>query len=237
MRTKFRRRRLPHYDKPGSIYFVTTCLAGSIPANGLAKLSRFRCQLENQRSPNNQTSRLSTEAWTKTKSKLLFAEMDKWLDRAIAANYLAIPELASEVENAMLYFAPERYSVWAWVVMSNHIHWVFEPSLEWENQLLSSTDRTSRETIMHSLKRHTSRQCNRLLDKTGTFWQDESYDHCIDGVDELQRVINYVELNPVKAGLCNRTEDFTYSSASYRVENDIPVGHPLIGESKLTSFG
>jgi hypothetical protein len=45
------------------------------------------------------------------------------------------------------------------------------------------------------------------------FWQDESYDHWIRSWEELQRVIRYVEWNPVKAGLTKSVEEWPWCSA------------------------
>ena len=90
---------------------------------------------------------------------------------------------------------------------------------------------------MHSVKRHSARQCNRIRSETGTFWQDESYDHCVDDVDELGRIIEYVEQNPVKAGLAENAVEYRFSSAYYRRKKRIPFGRPLIGETQLTALG
>ena len=46
--------------------------------------------------------------------------------------------------------------------------------------------------ILQSLKRHTARQANKLLRRSGTFWQDESYDHVVRDENELERIIWYV---------------------------------------------
>jgi putative transposase len=45
------------------------------------------------------------------------------------------------------------------------------------------------------------------------FWQDESYDHWIRSERELQKIIRYVEWNPVKAGLADSVEQWPWSSA------------------------
>src|SRR5260370_1396212 len=37
----FRRRNLPHWDVPGAAYFLTTCLHGSIPAEGRLDIQRY----------------------------------------------------------------------------------------------------------------------------------------------------------------------------------------------------
>jgi REP element-mobilizing transposase RayT len=51
-----------------------------------------------------------------------------------------------------------------------------------------------------------------ILGRTGAFWQDESYDHVIRDNAELERVIQYVLYNPVKAGL---TDEWTKWKGSY----------------------
>lgn len=234
MKEQFRRRRLPHYDKPGAIYFVTSCLNGSIPALGLNQIAKYRQFLAGKAIPQGMT----TQQWARHKWKLEFAKSDQWLDQHPAARHLESEALAAEVENTLLHFAGERYAIWAWVVMPSHFHWVFEPLLRWVKGLGDSADdRTPRERIMHSIKRHSARQCNRIRGLRGTFWQDESYDHCVDNVDELQRVIEYVEQNPVKADLVDDASEFRFSSASYRKAKCVPPGRPLLGETQLTAFG
>ena len=211
------------------MYFVTTCLEGSIPALGLLDIEDYREQLKFKTS-GEPIGRL-------TQWKLLFAKSDQWLDRGLAANHLANERLAIIVEKSLLHFAGQRYSIWSWVIMSNHIHWVFEPCSEWVAELgVRANKRTPRERIMHSLKRFSSIECNRILGRSGKFWQEESYDHCVTESDELQRIIKYVEMNPVKAGLCESPEQYRFSSAYYRSRNELPLGRPLIGTTNLTSF-
>lgn len=120
----------------------------------------------------------------------------------------------------------------AYVVMPSHIHWVFTPCDEWAKSL--SEKRSPRERIMHSLKLHTALKCNERLGLSGTvwqskaFWQEESYDHCVFDVDELERIVEYVERNPVKAGLVESPEDWEFSSAYDRVKFGIPFGRSLV---------
>jgi type I restriction enzyme R subunit len=45
------------------------------------------------------------------------------------------------------------------------------------------------------------------------FWQDESYDHWVRGPEELEKIVSYIEENPVAAGLVERVEDWRWSSA------------------------
>jgi putative transposase len=60
---------------------------------------------------------------------------------------------------------------------------------------------------MQSLKGHTARQANKLLARTGTFWQEESYDHYVRNSEAHQRIVHYIRQNPVKAGLVSRSEE------------------------------
>jgi putative transposase len=80
---------------------------------------------------------------------------------------------------------------------------------------------------MHSIKRHSARECNKLLGTRGAFWQDESYDHCVFDLEELGRIVEYIEQNPLRAGLVHAAEDWPFSSAGYRLEQKIPVGQAL----------
>jgi putative transposase len=147
---------------------------------------------------------------------------------------LAQPAAASEVESCLRHFAGERYDLLAFVVMPSHFHWVFHPRENWvlagveeQRQARKPAPRTPRERIMKSMKGYSAYQCNRLLGLHGKFWQDESYDHVVRNDDELHRIIDYVENNPVKAGLVQRREDWRWSSAYDRVRLGIPYGQPL----------
>jgi REP element-mobilizing transposase RayT len=221
---RFRRRRLPHWDLPGAIYFVTTCLHGSIPAQGLLDIELYRARLARRRQPAN----LSAEQWKVHQWKLLFARAEDWLDRQPAVRHLEDPRLAKEVQDSVYHFAGERYDLLAYVVMPSHLHWVFQPLDEWSKRPApSAKNRSPRERIMHSLKLHTAIECNKLLGRRGTFWQQESYDHCVVDEDELGRIIEYVEWNPVRAGLVQSPEQWPFSSARDRAELGIAPGQPL----------
>jgi hypothetical protein len=67
---------------------------------------------------------------------------------------------------------------------------------------------------MRWLKGSTARAANLILKRTGEpFWQYETFDHFIRTSEELNRVIRYVEKNPVHAGLVSKIEDYPWSSA------------------------
>lgn len=51
-----------------------------------------------------------------------------------------------------------------------------------------------------------------------SFWQDESFDHWVRSEAELEAVIDYVENNPVKAGLVEEKKLWRWSSAHQKTE-------------------
>lgn len=54
-----------------------------------------------------------------------------------------------------------------------------------------------------------------MLGFTGRpFWQDESYDHLVRENAEFDRIVRYIETNPVNAGLVASPEQFRWSSAT-----------------------
>jgi len=132
-------------------------------------------------------------------------ELDDQLDRGhCGPAWLQDSRVASVVVNALLHGEMVRrfYQLHAWVVMPSHVHAIFQPHAEMS-------------TIMRWLKGRTSRVANRILGRTGTpFWQDESFDHWIRSVEELQYLIDYVESNPHRAGLVESKEQWRWSSAS-----------------------
>ena len=205
---QLRRRNLPHWDVPGTAYFVTTCLEGSIPATGRLDMANHRDELKQRPRPTG----LSENDWETTRWKLGFARMEHWLDERPAIRHLADPALAGIVVDALRFFEGVRYDLLAFAVMPSHLHWVFRPSADWIAGFESST-RSPRQRIVHSINRHTALRCNAALETAGSFWQRESYDHWIRDARELERIVLYVEGNPVKAKLVESAELWPFSSA------------------------
>jgi len=114
---------------------------------------------------------------------------------------LKIPQAAKIVQKALLFFEGKRYYLSAWCIMPNHIHLILAPIGE---HRLSE--------ILHSLKSYTSNQINKALGRKGPLWERESFDHLIRSTDPYEKFISYIELNPVEAGLCQKPEDWAYSS-------------------------
>jgi len=130
--------------------------------------------------------------------------MDSILDRAESGPlYLRRPEIASMMVGALQHGEQKMsmYRLHAYVVLANHVHVLITP--------LESLSR-----ITHSLKRFTARKANEMLGMTGQpFWQEESYDHLVRDAEGFERVVRYIENNPVRAGLVAEPHEFPWTSA------------------------
>ena len=131
------------------------------------------------------------------------------LNPAAGHCYLRRSELASIVETAMLHFQGERYALSAWCVMPNHVHAVVTP---FSGFTLS--------TILHSWKSYSAHEINKGLQKKGTVWIPESFDHLVRNERAFAQFVEYTENNPVVARLCGRPEEWPYSSARFRASRE-----------------
>ena len=102
------------------------------------------------------------------------------------------------------------YEMDAWVVMPNHVHLLILP-------------RVPVPAIMRWLKSWTAREANQLLGRSGQpFWQDESYDHWGRNRQQRDRIVRYIEDNPVSAGLVASAEQWSWSSAGWQAAPPAP---------------
>ncbi len=69
--------------------------------------------------------------------------------------------------------------------------------------------------LTKSLKGITAKRANARLALTGRpFWQEESYDHMVRNEPEFERIRNYIEENPVRAGLVQDASQYRWSSVA-----------------------
>ena len=225
----FRRRHLPHWDVPGQPFFVTACLDGSLSAAGLKRIRTYREELQSRSRP----QELAEDEWEDRKHKLVFALVDELLDQQSAVTHLADERQAEIVQDAFLHFAGERYSLFAFVVMPSHHHWLFLPNDDWALKAVRSSpsndqhQRTPREMISHSIQSYTATMCNRVRGESRTYWQTETFDHWGRDEAEMYRIIDYIEQNPVKAGFVTHPEQWRWSSARIRSLTGAKRGDPI----------
>lgn len=203
----FYTRHLPHYNPPGAALFLTFRLAGSIPNEVLWQLQREFDLINQQLDAIPNRNERKVAAYLEQRKH--FGRWDSALD---AANhgpiYLAVDEIANLVKESIHHRDGKVYKLHAYCIMSNHVHVLFTPLREDGGTYYAMSK------IMQSLKGYTAYEANRLLGRSGQFWQDESYDHAVRDADEYQRIVRYILNNPVKAGLVKGSKDWPWSYVS-----------------------
>jgi REP element-mobilizing transposase RayT len=194
-------RHLPHQIPTGFPIFLTWNLKDAMPRAVIEQLGHERQRLEKQAPRPRET----TAERRIRENKIIFAMADRWLDHARdGPMHLQDPCAAKIVEDSILFGASNRYDLFAWCVMSNHVHVLLTPP----GKLHKETQR---------IKGYTAYEINGIQGARGrVFWQDESYDHWSRDEAEMLRIIHYIENNPVAAQLCTRPEEWPWSSARYR---------------------
>ena len=211
------RRNLPHWQPAGANIFLSWQLEGSLPRSARERLAATRDLLEREAARTDE----DTDQRKARHSRKLFATLDKILDKAESGPlWLKQERIAAIIESALLQRYRELYTLWAYVVMANHVHTLLQPKPS-ATVAEGSEGPTyiPLEVITKRLKGYTALEANRLLGRTGkTFWQQESFDHWARDEEEFYRIIAYIENNPVKAGLVVRPEEWRWSSAHERLK-------------------
>jgi putative transposase len=196
------RRKLPHRQPRGAEYFVTFRLSGSLPGKVINDLKLRRDKVLNMRLENQDPDQLKRKI-----ERLLFKKYESILDGAESGpQWLKKKHIAGIVSKAIHYRDAREYDLYAYCIMSNHVHMVFR-HLEHANKLKSYPVTFT----LQNLKSYTALMANRELKRTGEFWHAESYDHIIRNKKELARVISYTLNNPVKAEIVDHWKDWEFS--------------------------
>lgn len=146
--TKTKGANLPHWRAAGAAYFVTFRLAGTLPSH----LTKEREELRKEIIDTSKRSKRPLSPFELDElEELHFEELDhKRFDLKYC--FLKDPPIAKILVEAFKHFAMERYQLFAWTIMPNHVHIVLRP---YAGNNLSD--------IMHSLKRFTAREANKIL--------------------------------------------------------------------------
>ncbi len=142
--------------------------------------------------------------------KRLLKKYDDILDKGkYGAKHLSNSAVADNRRNILHYPDGKEYELICYCIMPNHIHLVFG--------LIEGNKGISK--IMQSIKRISARKSNLFLNKSGIFWQDESYDRLVRDDKELFFIIRYVLMNPVNAGLTDEWHkwEYTYCHSAYKI--------------------
>src|SRR5262249_37253547 len=135
----------------------------------------------------------------------LFELWDKLLDSGAGECVLRRPELGAIVQESVLHFDGERYTITDVVVMPNHGH-----------LLAAFPDEDSMFAQCESWKRYTAREINKAVDQQGEFWQVEHFDHLVRSEDQFWHDRRYIQENGPKAGL--KPDEYRWFSKNLKAE-------------------
>ena len=202
----FYRRNLPHLQHDYSYYFITYRLFNSLPKEVVENLKKYYLDNKNKILKIKECKLRNIKLYELQKK--YFGIFDSHLDtNKECINYLSDPRIAKIVIDSINFWEGKIYETISYCVMPNHVH-----LLIYVERFLKPLYRT-----MQSIKRHSSRESNKVINRTGTFWHEESYDHIVRNRTELRNIINYIMHNPVKAGLVRNECDWKWSYAKFRL--------------------
>ncbi len=195
---------LPHFESSDAVQHLTFHLADSLPQSVLLRLeSEIRCLPAENREVER---RRRAEAW---------------IDAGHGRCVLRTPSIADMVQGSLLSLDSQRYRLLAWVVMPNHVHALFEPMNGWTTaKIVASWKKFTARRICDFLQEDSDRQAaekknaNREIGVPRTpVWHREYWDRYIRNEGHLRRAVEYIHMNPVKAGLAASAESWRWSSA------------------------
>jgi primosomal protein N' len=189
---------LPHWRQSEKLYFVTFRLNDSVAQDQLQAWAEEKVIWESYH-PKPWSEKTFDEYHERFTER-----MERLLDAGHGSCALARPEVASLVENALIFFDTKRYQLGDFVIMPNHVHVLVRPDAN-----------ESLESILHSWKSFTAKRANEILKTSGAFWRGEYFDHLVRSLAQHEKFCSYIADNPVKAHL--KTGSFRLSRGSFRL--------------------
>ena len=110
-------------------------------------------------------------------------------------------------------------AVHAYVLMSNHVHLLVTPK-----------EQGAASAMMQDIGRRYVRVINTLYGRSGTLWEGRYKSSLIDSDNYLLTCHRYIELNPVRAGITDKPDDYAWSSHRHYAN---AIADPAITEHEV----
>jgi REP element-mobilizing transposase RayT len=182
----------PHWVVDYGCYAVTLCCRGSLPATVRSQLREIGKTLRTID---------PADADAEALRRRHFAILDRTLDAGVGPMPFT-GATAAKLHEWLSRYSEDGLAFAHWVIMPNHWHLLTQPT---RFQSIEQFQQTWRR-----FKARSARYTNRIMNSSGSLWQNSFYDRWIRNEVEYQRWIDYLRNNPVKAQLAAEPEDYPY---------------------------
>jgi REP element-mobilizing transposase RayT len=191
--TRFTRGKLPHWEVENGRYFVTVRLADSIPRASVLRLQEIHHSLA------------AVEAQSAAfvgLQRQYFLTMEKYLDAGAGECFLRQSAHAMVIVEELASLTDWNVEVPHYTIMPNHWHALITTKPESTGSLAE---------IMKRLKGRTGKRLRSAVVGSGPIWQREWFDRWIRTDAEWEKMVAYIQNNPVKAGICSRLHEHPWT--------------------------
>ena len=172
-------KKLPHWFQEHKTVFVTFRLADSLPQEKIEELKELKkAMIVNENLCNDSNIR-------KEYNIEVARRIERWIDKGYGSCMLANPDMREIVDNAMRFYDKDKYLLFAFVVMPNHVHLLLSPLSD-----IPVTD------VLGKIKSYTAKLINNRLKRTGNVWQNGCFDRIVRDADNFEQYMEYICRNP-----------------------------------------
>lgn len=199
------RRHLPHWRQNGATYFVTLRLHDSIPKQAKERLEYEESVWLKARGIDPALDSLAAYERLSKPDRYLFRRhlnrlREEIHDAGHGECWLSRREVIKQLREQIFTDDGGVLHIGDFVIMPNHVHMLIVP------------DGRELERCLKRIKGSSATLCNRILGRTGTFWQADTFDHIVRNIEQRDRYRDYIVNNPKKAGVT------VHQDAYYRAE-------------------
>lgn len=135
---------------------------------------------------------------------MTYSTKDRWTLPSIARDVALIQCAAQHELRIYLHVA---------IVMPDHVHLLFDTLEDPSGHPYRLPE------IMRRVKGASSRAINKKLERHGTVWHNESFDHILRADEDTRQTAEYILQNPVRAGLVDDVDEYPWIWRSW-IEGD-----------------
>jgi putative transposase len=172
---------LPHMRQDGVIYFVTFRLDDSLPQEPARLWAQERDQWLLHHPPPH------TLVQERILKSLWIMKVENALDQSLGSCVLRKAAIRNSLEHTLRHDDGRSYLLGEFVIMPNHVHILVRPELGVE---LSD--------LLQAWKSISAHHANAILDRSGTLWQEEYFDHILRDIANWQKADQYIAENPCR---------------------------------------